>query len=237
MSIRDLITDINSISVTELSGVTANPASAMNVQAKADGTFALAAGSDDSGGGGVPSGGTFIMSSAITLPGYGSTLYETLSLAPGTSAAEYYISGGVEYVSTGTNTTVRQVFLTNPTGIANGQLHINGRGGNASQPDWMTSMVWNNSTNGFVGFPLSGTFHGNASNTFMALGANGSNFNNVYTLSTVLSGSASNINIGIYAGSVIFGSIAVKANQTVTIGIQTDNVNGNRSRMFANKLS
>ena len=51
MSFKTLIDDINSISVTELDGISANPSSAMNVQAKADGTFALAAAS---GGGGLP---------------------------------------------------------------------------------------------------------------------------------------------------------------------------------------
>ena len=53
MSFKDSIDDINNVTVTELSGVTSNPSTAMNVQAKADGTFALA--EAGGGGGSLPS--------------------------------------------------------------------------------------------------------------------------------------------------------------------------------------
>ena len=240
MSFRNLVEDIENVVVTELSGIDDNPAEAMNVQANADGSFALTAAGGGGGGGGSvgPSGGTFIESTTTTDLG---NTYEAVTLTAGAAATTFYISGGVEYVnlSGSEGAGLRAVQMTNATGIVNGWLQINARNENASVYGFETSMVWNNTTNGFVGYPVQSTFHGNAANTFMAFGANSSSFGTPvrHQLSTSLSGAVSNIGVGIGAGATVFGSISVAANNTVIFGIQTANTNGQRSRMFANQLS
>ena len=163
MSFRNLVEDIENVVETELSGIDDNPAEAMNVQANADGSFALTAAGGGGGGGGSvgPSGGTFIESTTTTDLG---NTYEAVTLTAGAAATTFYISGGVEYVnlSGSEGAGLRAVQMTNATGIVNGWLQINARNENASVYGFETSMVWNNTTNGFVGYLVQSTFHGNA---------------------------------------------------------------------------
>lgn len=202
-------------------------------------TWADASGSG--GGFAAPTGGDLI-TSATTNTTFG-TGFQAIALEADTDAAStFYIAGGVEYRSFG-NSTVRALRMLNPTGIANGllQLYAGGLPAVSSQasPAFATTLIWDNDNNGFVGYPLQSTFHGNASNTYMAWGANGSSFGTPtqYSLSTVLTGTTSNINIGLYHGGTISGTITVESGQTVTLGLQTANTNGNRTRLYANKLS
>ena len=54
MSFRNLVDDIENVVVTELNGIDDNPDATMNVQANADGSFALAAAGGGGGGASVP---------------------------------------------------------------------------------------------------------------------------------------------------------------------------------------
>ena len=198
------------------------------------------------GGGGPPSGSTFITENRSKYSN-GTTLVLTgASDGPTT----YYIAGGTQFrhVSSNLNSGYRyRLEGVNLEGIIAGRIEIYSGGYYAAGGNMYRTMVWDDSTGNFLGFPTGSTYDGqNGADDRLIWGASGSNYTSggttfqpwSYKLGT---SSATSINFGIEINAGISGTVTVAANETVDLIIfdpssPTSYIAGSR-RWFACKLT